>query len=146
MKDLLLQLLHSLLTPAAYGLGVTYGVLGLLWLYRHVSKQSAELKEKRIADVKKYAHQAYLAVTDLASRTTNTVDDKIATALGLLDQALQADGKPLLNELETQAAKLQLSATHGGVLLASNLVKDAAPLLVPPETVTVPAKLPASPS
>jgi hypothetical protein len=143
MKELFLTVLATLSVPVI----VTYAVLGALWLYRHVSKQSTELKEKRIADVKTYVHQGYLIVADVAAHTTNVIDDKIALALQYIDEGLAADGKPVLTTLEKQSAALKLSATHGSVTLSSALAKDAAAVLLPPETISVePKKVVGSPS
>jgi hypothetical protein len=143
MKELFLTILATLSVPTV----TTYAVLGVLWLYRHVSKQSAELKEKRIADLKTYFHQGYLNVADFAAHTETVIDDKIALALQYIDQGLQADGKPLLSALEKQSATLKLSAIHGSVTLSSALAKDAAAVLLPPETISVePKKVVGSPS
>jgi hypothetical protein len=119
----------------------------VLWLYRHVSKQSAELKEKRIADLKTYFHQGYLNVADFAAHTETVIDDKIALALQYIDQGLQADGKPAFVCARKTVGNTEALPIHGSVTLSSALAKDAAAVLLPPETISVePKKVVGSPS
>jgi hypothetical protein len=147
VKELLLQLLPTLLTVAKASVLVSYAWLGAKWLYLHTSKQSLELKQKRIDDVKVYAHDAYLIVSDLSLRTGNKVLDKVALGLGYLDQALQNDGKDPLTLAEQNQAKLHFTALSGAEKLTSSLAKDAAPMLIPPENpAPEPLKVSGSPS
>lgn len=87
-------------------------IAGGVWSYRTLSKQSAELKAHRLAQISQFAHLAYVSVAEFARFTATKVDDKIALALQKVDESLAAAGGRPLDGDEVAHVKQILDATH----------------------------------
>lgn len=81
----------------------------LPFLARLVFKDKAEAAEKLFAMGVKIA---YGVVSDIAARTPNKIDDKVALGLKVLHDYYASHGKTP-SQLEQERAKLLFSAMHG---------------------------------
>jgi len=68
---------------------------------------------------------AYHATNELAAMTENTVDDKVASALGFLDEALKAQRGSGATAAEQAKAQLAWKAMHGAEKKAEELAIGA---------------------
>ncbi len=56
---------------------------------------------------------AFNIVNDIAARTDNKIDDKVALGLGALNDWLRANGQSEMKPVDVEKAKLLFSALHG---------------------------------
>jgi hypothetical protein len=110
--QILQPLLSLLLSPAFLAtLGpVVAGVIGMI--VRKLFKDQAARKQELL---RAGVEIAYACVTEVAKRTQNKVDDKVAMALGYLKDWLNANGEQLKPVDETKA-KLLFQAMHASEL------------------------------
>lgn len=99
----------ALLTPEV--LSIVGSVLGsaLLFLFRQIFKDKAAARELLL---KTGIEVAFNVVNDLAKRTPNQVDDKVALGLKALAEYLAAHGE-VLTPTDTAKAQLVFSAMNG---------------------------------
>lgn len=108
---------------------VTTGVAALV-----VALLRAFLKEKaedRLTTISKLAHGAYIITAEVARKTGNTIDDKAAFALGVLDAALAERGRAPLNATERSQAEFAWRAEHSAENLRTLAPGGSAGLAVP---------------
>jgi hypothetical protein len=79
-------------------------------ILRRVWKEKAK---ERIQAVSYAIHLAYAVTNEIARKTSNGVDDKVAVALRVLDKSLEAQGLRPATEQERQLARLSFDARHG---------------------------------
>lgn len=90
------------------GIGVIVGSV-LLFFFRAIFKDRAEAKERLF---KTAVEVAYNVVNDIASRTDNKVDDKVALGLKALKDFMALNGQPV-SPVDEEKAKLLFQAMHG---------------------------------
>lgn len=90
------------------GLGALVGAV-LLFFFRAIFKDRAEAKEKLF---KTGVEVAYNIVNDIAARTQNKVDDKIALGLKALKDFMALNGQSV-SPVDEEKAKLLFQAMHG---------------------------------
>ncbi|GEL75524.1 hypothetical protein [Myxococcus virescens] len=118
-------LLGLLASPDALGIIFSGVVLGGGWLARRVWKDKAEARLRAFAQG---VEHVYFAVESFALKTTNTIDDKLALALKLLNEQMARHGYKLTAQ-ESEDAKLRFEALHGaGKAAAKQAVQTAAEL------------------
>lgn len=102
------------------------GILAMIALavFRALWKERSAEREKFMAWG---IHVAYHAVNEISLMTENTVDDKVARALGFLDEALKSKGLPPASEAEQAAAQLAWKAMHGSEKRAERLAELSSP-------------------
>ena len=90
------------------GIGVIVGSV-LLFFFRAIFKDKAEAKEKLF---KTAVEVAYNVVNDIAARTNNKVDDKVALGLKALKDFMALNGQSV-SAVDEEKAKLLFQAMHG---------------------------------
>jgi hypothetical protein len=90
------------------GVGALLGAV-LLFFFRAVFKDKADAKEKLF---KTGVEVAYNIVNDVAARTQNKVDDKIALGLKALKDFMALNGQSV-SPVDEEKAKLLFQAMHG---------------------------------
>ncbi|NVJ03094.1 hypothetical protein HV824_33980 [Myxococcus sp. AM009] len=118
-------LLGVLASPDALSVIFSGVVLGGAWLARRLWKDKAEARLRAFAQG---VEHAYFAVESFAAKTANTVDDKLALALKLLNEQMARHGYALTVQ-EAEDAKLRIEAMHGASKAAAKqAVQTAAQL------------------
>lgn len=90
------------------GVGVIVGSV-LLFFFRAIFKDRADAKEKLF---KTAVEVAYNVVNDIAARTDNKVDDKVALGLKALKDFMALNGQSV-SAVDEEKAKLLFQAMHG---------------------------------
>lgn len=90
------------------GIGVLIGSI-LLFFFRAIFKDRAEAKEKLF---KTGVEVAYNIVNDIAARTDNKIDDKVALGLKALKDFMSLNGQAV-SPVDEEKAKLLFQAMHG---------------------------------
>jgi len=98
-------------------------VMVLIAIARAIWKDASAKREQVFAWA---VATAYHAVNELSAMTENTIDDKVARALGFLDEALKAQRGSGASAAEQVKAQLQWKAMHGAEKKAEELAKLAA--------------------
>ena len=108
--------------PEVLALLVSFVVGGLIALLRNWWKEKTDARLQWAANA---ISVAYYTVNDIAIRTPNTLDDKVAKALQLFRDGMARHGyKATATEEET--AKAQWQAMHGAELTAAKLAVQGA--------------------
>lgn len=90
----------------------------------------ARERQQTIANL---ARAAYMATAEVAILTPNTIDDKAAYALGVLNEMLAAEGASSLTSREKTRAELLWKAMHGAEKVQERLVAIGTPPRVVPQ-------------
>jgi hypothetical protein len=116
-----MEIVNTLLALAKDNMGFIITALlgGLALLVKDNQKQ-------RRANIALGAYHAYHVVADIAARTPNKIDDKVAEGLKIVDQWMATNGWRALKSDEAESVKLQFSSLHGQEKLA--LKSEAAPV------------------
>lgn len=112
------SLLSQFLTPT----GIASVVGSLAALIFGLVKLSA-MRKKQIASAVYYG---FHAVEDHSATTENTVDDKVAWALGAIDKYMLANGWRALKPGEAEIAKMGLTTLHGETKVSEKVAVAAA--------------------
>lgn len=133
-----MDILPLLLDPKS--LAVIAGVLVTVsvTLYTTMSKHSAELKARRIADILAFGQIAYFAVAEIARRTPNTYDDKFALFLRFVNESLEGRGNQPLDGGEVELAKKLADGLHFQEKRSEELAGLSAPVIASPITIANP--------
>lgn len=116
------SLWQSLLAPFLTPTGIASLVGSIAAIVFGLVKLSA-VRKKQIASAVYYG---FHAVEDHSATTENTVDDKVAWALGAIDKYMLANGWRPLKPGETDLAKLGLTTLHGEQKAAEKVAIAAA--------------------
>lgn len=108
-----MQILSILTSPEVLAIlgPIVLGAIG--WVLRTVFKEQAAAKEQLFSVG---VEIAYSIVTEIAKRTENTIDDKAATAIGILREWMHANDQKL-SPVDEVKAKLLFQAMHGKELV-----------------------------
>jgi len=116
---LLSGFLASLATPQ--GMASIVAIVGAIVL--GVLKLS-DLRKQQLATA---IHYAFHAIEDISATTGNTVDDKVAVGLGLVDAYLDAHGWHPLKPAEVQVAKMGFTSLNGQMAASAKVLAAASP-------------------
>lgn len=108
--------LSDLLSFDALLIGIGLLVGGGILAYRSFSRQSAELKHRRLVQVQDAIYTAWSAARVVSQQTTWTWDDKVSAVLKKAAEVMASHtGKPL-TEAEIAAAKVRIESLEGAEL------------------------------
>lgn len=105
----MLDVILNLLSDEVLKLVIPGLALGVGYLLRLIFKDKAAAKSKLF---EMGVGIAYNIVNDLAARSPNKVDDKVALALGFLAEYLKTNGQEM-TDADAEKAKLLFAAMHG---------------------------------